>query len=176
MSVKPGKKSLCAAFARRNRATWTSPTSRSSLLEPINDATPRPVREKVSAVSRDSRRALALAALLAGAGATHFAVPKFYDEMIPRMLPGPARTWTYGAAIAEFGTAAALLPPRTRHAGGLAAAILFAAVLPGNIKMALDARRSNSTAYRVGTVLRLPLQLPLIAWALKVRHRAQARG
>jgi uncharacterized membrane protein len=126
-------------------------------------------------VSSDSRRALALAALLSGAGATHFAVPKFYDQMIPRQLPGRPRTWTYGAAVAEFATAAALVPPRTRPAGGLAAAILFAAVLPGNIKMAVDARRSDSTAYRVGTVLRLPMQLPLIVWALKVRRRAATR-
>jgi uncharacterized membrane protein len=45
---------------------------------------------------------------------------------------------------------------------------LFAAVLPGNIKQALDARRSDSTAFRIGTILRLPLQWPLIAWALRV--------
>ncbi len=124
------------------------------------------------AVSRDSRRALGLAALLAGAGATHFAVPKFYDAMIPEPLPGSPRTWTYGAAVAEFATAAALAVPRTRRAGGLAAAVLFAGVLPGNVKMAVDARHSDSTAFRFGTLLRLPLQAPLIAWAWKVRRTA----
>ena len=108
-------------------------------------------------MSRDSRRALSLAALLAGAGATHFAVPKFYDEMIPVQLPGRPRTWTYGSAITEFAVAAALL---------------FAGVLPGNVKMAVDARNSDSTAFRVGTLLRLPVQWPLIAWALKVRRAA----
>ena len=123
-------------------------------------------------MSRDRRRALSLSALLAGAGATHFAVPKFYDAMIPEPLPGSPRVWTYGSAVAEFATAAALAHPRTRRSGGLAAAMLFAAVLPGNVKMAVDARRSDSTAYRLGTVLRLPLQLPLIAWALKVRRSA----
>lgn len=127
----------------------------------------------VIVVSRDSRRALGLAGLLAGAGATHFAVPKFYDAMIPPGLPGAPRVWTYGAAVAEFGTAAALAVPRTRRVGGLAAALLFTGVLPGNVKMAVDARRSDSVAYRVGTVLRLPLQLPLIAWALKVRRAAR---
>lgn len=123
-------------------------------------------------MSADSRRALGLAALLAGAGATHFAVPKFYDAMIPEPLPGTPRMWTYGAAVAEFATAGALVAPRTRRTGGLAAALLFAAVLPGNVKMALDARSSDSAAYRLGTVLRLPLQLPLIGWALKVRKDA----
>jgi uncharacterized membrane protein len=123
-------------------------------------------------VSADTRRALGLAALLAGAGATHFVVPKFYDAMIPEILPGTPRMWTYGSAVAELATATAVLAPPTRRAGGLAAASLFAAVLPANVKTAIDARRSDSPAYRLGTILRLPVQLPLIAWALKVRSRA----
>jgi uncharacterized membrane protein len=132
------------------------------------------VREKVVRVSAaDTRRAIGLAALLAGAGTTHFAVPKFYDAMIPAPLPGTPRMWTYGAGAAEIVTAAALLAPRTRRSGGLAAAVLFAGVLPGNVKMALDARHSDSTAYRLGTILRLPLQAPLIAWALRVRSSAR---
>jgi uncharacterized membrane protein len=65
------------------------------------------------------------------------------------------------------------LAPPTRRVGGLAAAGLFAAVLPGNIKMAIDARKSDSAAYRAGTILRLPMQAPLIAWALKVRSSAR---
>ena len=124
-------------------------------------------------VSADTRRAVALSALLAGAGATHFAFPKLYDVMIPTSLPGEPRTWTYGAGAVEIVTAAAVLTPQTRRAGGLGAALLFAAVLPGDVKMAVDARRSDSAAYRAGTLLRLPMQLPLIAWALKVRRRAR---
>jgi uncharacterized membrane protein len=123
-------------------------------------------------VSADDRRAIALAALLAGAGATHFAMPKFYDAMIPEPLPGTPRMWTYGSAVVEIATAGALVTPATRRFGGLAAAGLFAAVLPGNVKMAIDARKSDSTPYRVGTILRLPMQAPLIAWALKVRRNA----
>jgi uncharacterized membrane protein len=45
-------------------------------------------------------------------------------------------------------------------------------VLPANVKVAIDARNSDSTAYQLGTILRLPLQAPLIAWALKVRSSA----
>lgn len=115
----------------------------------------------------------ALAALLAGAGITHFAFPAFYDAMIPEPLPGEARTWTLGSGALELAVAAAVLAPRTRRHGALAAAVLFAAVLPGNVTMALHARRSDSAAYRAGTVLRLPAQLPLIAWALDVRRRAR---
>jgi len=132
----------------------------------------RLTRETVFAVSADTRRALALSAFLGSAGAMHFVVPKFYDAMIPEPLPGSPRTWTIGSGVAEIGVAGAVLVPQTRRAGGLAAALMFAAWLPGNIKMALDARKSDSAAFRAGTILRLPLQLPLITWALKVRRGA----
>lgn len=115
-------------------------------------------------------RATALSALLAGAGLTHFAVPGLYDAMIPDALPGPKRTWTVGSGGVELAVAAAVLVPRTRRLGALGAAALFVGVLPGNVKMAIDARHSDSAAYRAGTLLRLPLQAPLIAWALRVRR------
>jgi uncharacterized membrane protein len=124
-------------------------------------------------VSAETRTAVGLAALLASAGATHFAVPKFYDQMIPELLPGAPRTWTYGSGAAELAVATAVLLPATRRQGGLAAALLFAGVLPGNIKMAVDARKSDSVAFRIGTILRLPMQMPLIGWALKVRNSAR---
>lgn len=127
----------------------------------------------IAVSSTDTRRALALSAFLGSAGAMHFVVPKFYDAMIPEPLPGSPRTWTYGSGVAELGVAAAILVPRTRRAGALAAALLFAGVLPGNIKMALDARHSDSAAFRAGTILRLPMQLPLITWSLKVRRAAR---
>lgn len=123
-------------------------------------------------MSADTRRAVGLFVFLTGAGSMHFVVPKFYDAMIPEPLPGTPRMWTYGSGVAEIATATAVLIPRTRRVGGLAAALLFAGVLPGNIKQALDARKSDSTAFQVGTILRLPLQLPLITWALKVRRHA----
>ncbi|MCU1595171.1 MAG: putative rane protein, partial [Frankiales bacterium] len=36
-----------------------------------------------------------LAGLLAGAGATHFLKPGLYDPIVPHVLPGPPRAWTY---------------------------------------------------------------------------------
>ena len=119
-----------------------------------------------------STSAVGLAALLAGAGTSHFVFPGIYDAMIPEMLPGTPRTWTVGTGAAELAVAGAVLVPRTRRLGGLAAAVLFAGVLPGNVKQAVEARHSDSTAFRVGTLLRLPLQAPLIAWALRVRSQA----
>jgi uncharacterized membrane protein len=126
----------------------------------------------VSSVPNRTRSALGLGVLLAGAGVTHFAAPKFYDAMIPAALPGEPRMWTYGSAVAELAVAAAVVAPRTRRLGGLAAAALFTGVLPANVKMAIDARGSDSAAYRAGTILRLPVQLPLIGWALKVSRSA----
>ena len=117
-------------------------------------------------------RAAALAGLLASAGTSHFAVPGIYDTMIPTTLPGPPRSWTLGSGAAELAVAAALLLPPTRRFGALAAAGLFLGVLPANVKMALDARHSDSSAYRVGTLLRIPLQAPLVAWAWRVRADA----
>lgn len=105
-----------------------------------------------------------LTALLAGAAATHFLKPGFYDPIVPHLLPGPARFWTYLSGVAELGVAAAVGIPRTRRLGALAATGLFVAVFPANLQMALDA---HTTGSRIVAYARLPLQLPLIWWALK---------
>ncbi|WP_431952702.1 DoxX family protein [Nocardia lijiangensis] len=119
----------------------------------------------------DARRpALLLAALLFGSGVLHFAAPKFYDSIVPRLLPGRARDYTYASGIAELGVAVALAAPRTRRLGGRLAALLFVAIFPANVQMAVDVGRSEkaSRALKVGTLLRLPLQIPLVTTALKV--------
>jgi uncharacterized membrane protein len=108
-----------------------------------------------------------LVTLLAGAGATHFLVPKPYDALVPRRLPGKPRTWTYLSGVAELACAAAVAHPRTRKAGALASAGLFAAVFPANVKMARD-WRDKPLPMRAVAYGRLPLQAPLVLWALKV--------
>jgi uncharacterized membrane protein len=124
----------------------------------------------MSARPRHARR---LAAFLATAGAAHFAVPRFYDQMIPPQLPGSARSWTYGSGVAELAVAAAIATPPTRRAGARAAFWLFVAVFPGNVQMVLDARRAGRpTAEQAVLWARLPLQLPMLAWAARVRRTA----
>lgn len=113
------------------------------------------------------RSAYGLALLLAAAGVTHFAAPRVYDPIVPRSLPGRPRTWTYLSGAAELAVAAAVAHPRTRRVGGLAAAGLFAAVFPANVKMAWDWRR-RPPAYRAAAYARLPMQAPLVWWALRV--------
>jgi len=111
-----------------------------------------------------------LAAFLAGAGATHFLAPRFYDRMIPPPLPGPARAWTVGSGVAELAVAAAVAHPQTRRRGALAAAALFVAVFPGNVQMAAEAA---TPLEQVMAYARLPLQLPLVVWAWRVRRDAR---
>ncbi|EOD67806.1 hypothetical protein H480_14612 [Amycolatopsis vancoresmycina DSM 44592] len=112
-----------------------------------------------------------LAGALGTMGVLHFAVPKPFDGLIPSSLPGSRRAWTYGSGVAELAVAAAVATPRTRRLGGLAAALLFLGVFPGNVKMAVDARRAPAPQRAIAWA-RLPLQWPLIAWALKVRDNA----
>jgi uncharacterized membrane protein len=118
-----------------------------------------------------ARSALALAALLGLAGATHFTRPKYYDAIVPRALPGTPRQWTYASGAAELALATAVAVPRTRWLGSLAAAAFIGAVFPANVTMALEFR-SKSPKARALAYGRLPLQIPLVAWAWKVAKAA----
>ncbi|WP_378733488.1 hypothetical protein [Nocardia brasiliensis] len=121
------------------------------------------------------RPALALAALLFPMGVLHFVMPKPFDAIVPKALPGEARNYTYASGVAELGVATALAIPRTRSLGGRLAALLFIAVFPANVQMAVDmlGNKKASQLVKVGTVLRLPLQVPLIMQALKVSRSAR---
>lgn len=116
---------------------------------------------------KGSSAAQGLARLLGGAGAMHFVAPKPFDSVIPRVLPGQARSWTYASGVAELGCAGLIAVPRTRRLGGRLAALLFIAVFPANVQMAADWRR-KPLPLRAIAFARLPLQLPLILWALRV--------
>ena len=118
------------------------------------------------------KSALALAGVLGTSGVLHFAHPRPFDSIVPRSLPGGPRTWTYLSGVAELAVAAAVAHPRSRRLGGLAAAGLFAAVFPANVKMAVDWRHA-SPARRAIAYGRLPLQVPLVMWGLRVASSAK---
>jgi uncharacterized membrane protein len=121
----------------------------------------------------NARSARRLALFLAGSGAMHFLVPKFYDPMIPTQLPGSARSWTLGSGAVEIAVGAAVALPKTRRAGALGAFLIFVGVFPANVKMALDAKAKPEPAPVQGALLaRLPLQIPMLAWALRGRRSA----
>jgi uncharacterized membrane protein len=104
-----------------------------------------------------------LAVLLAGAGALHFLKPEPYDAIVPPFLPSP-RSWTYASGVAELACAVAVAVPATRSKGGLASAVLFVAVFPANVYLALE----PGDLPRWLAIARLPLQVPLVLWGLQV--------
>jgi len=118
--------------------------------------------------------AAGLVVLLTSTGVLHFVTPAQFDDIIPEQLPGAARTWTYLSGVAELMTAALIAAPRTRRLGALLAAVLFVAVFPANVKMAID--WSDRPAWmRALAYGRLPLQIPLVMWAVLVYRRAAVR-
>ncbi len=119
-------------------------------------------------------RLFLLVTLLFGAGTLHFVTPKFFDAIVPPTLPGSARTYTYLSGVAELTVATALAVPRTRRLGGLLAALLFIAVFPANVQFTADSLRNPKAGLPVKliSVLRLPLQVPLVTTAWKIRRAA----
>ncbi|MDT0201124.1 hypothetical protein [Nocardioides sp. AE5] len=109
---------------------------------------------------------LGLAGIFAVSGTIHLVRPQVYEPIVPKFVPAH-REMVLGSGVAELACAAGLLHPRTRPAAGWASAALLLAVYPANFKMAADAQRSHNTALKVGTIARLPLQVPMIRWALK---------
>ncbi len=114
----------------------------------------------------------ALTALLALAGTSHLVRPAIYDGLVPPLLPGTARAWTLASGVVELLVATAVAVPRTRRAGGLAAAALFVAVFPGNVWMAVE----PGGVPRWAAVARLPLQVPLVLWGLQVAGKLPSTG
>ncbi|MDQ1394628.1 MAG: hypothetical protein QOF30_3605 [Acidimicrobiaceae bacterium] len=117
--------------------------------------------------------AAALAGMLTVTGVAHFVVPRFYDPIIPHALPGTARGWVLASGGAELAVAAAVFARRSRRAGATMAAVLFIAVFPANVQMAVNWSR-RSTLESTLAWARLPIQVPLVWWALRVRRASAA--
>ena len=120
-----------------------------------------------------------LAGLLGAAGAAHLLLPAPFAGIVPRPLGDPY-PWVYGSGALELACAAGLLSDRTRRRAAYATAVLFVAVFPANVAMAVDAVRPEahrSRGYIALTLLRLPVQVPLVWWALSVaRGPSDRRG
>jgi uncharacterized membrane protein len=108
-----------------------------------------------------------MGAMLVGMGVLHFVAPKPFDQIVPAELPGTPRFYTLASGVAEGATGALLLAPRTRRLGALAAVALFVGVFPANVN-SVRVLWDKGWPARVGTIARLPLQIPMITQALKV--------
>jgi uncharacterized membrane protein len=109
-----------------------------------------------------------LAGIFTVSGVLHFVRPAVYESIVPKPLPYK-RELVLASGAVELVCAALLLHPRTSRVGGLASAGLLAAVLPANVQMTVDSARSSRRPwwFTLGTLLRLPLQAPMIRIALK---------
>ncbi|OBH20347.1 MULTISPECIES: MauE/DoxX family redox-associated membrane protein [unclassified Mycobacterium] len=112
-----------------------------------------------------------IAAMLVGVGTLHFLAPKPFDDIVPAELPGDARLYTYASGVAEIVIGALLVPPRTRRQAALAAAALFVGVFPANVNMC-RLWWGKPWPMRIAALARLPLQIPMITTALKIRRNS----
>lgn len=84
--------------------------------------------------------------LLLGAGVGHFIFPSGLDSIVPAVLPGDPRIYTYLSGVAEIAIGIALLTPLNKSVlgkpvklwGAYGAFALFLAVYPANINMAIQ--------------------------------------
>ena len=120
---------------------------------------------------RTDAGALALAGLLMFAGIAHFAAPDNFDTIIPHLLPGSRRAWTDASGAAEITLAVGVAWRVTRRFAATLTAVFLVLVFPANIQMAVDAASRTTSEFALA-LLRLPLPVPLIWWAWRVRNRA----
>ena len=115
-----------------------------------------------------TRETKMLAGLLGASGVLHFVITKAYASIVPQPLPYKTEL-VYASGVMEIGCAAMLTQPRTRRLAGMLSFGLLLAVFPANVQMAMDGWRSSkaSTWYKIALLLRLPLQIPPLRWALE---------
>lgn len=168
-----------SATARRSHSAPPSSERTGSALvttvprpaEPGRDDLVTPPRPPGN-LSTVSVAAWALSALLLTTGTLHFVAPAGFESIVPGLLGAPA-FWVRASGVAELGCAASLVFGLTRRVAGWACVVLFVAVLPANVTMALDSLHGHGSG--LVAWLRLPLQIPLVLWAGYVA-RGSSRG
>jgi len=131
---------------------------------------------KSDSVRTSSRRPLgyrlglgAMGIFYLAAGVAHFAIPATYLAVMPTYIPSPLAMIYISGAAEILGGVGVLIPdglifPRTRAAAAWGLVALLIAVSPVHINMCLHPEQFPGIPLWA-IWLRLPLQLPLIAWA-----------
>jgi uncharacterized membrane protein len=129
------------------------------------------VTGQAARIARDRHR---LAALMLGSGTLHLVAGKPYEKVVPRSL-GDARRVVVISGVAELACGTLLLNRRTSRLGALLTAALLVAVFPANVQMVVDAGTEHQAiptmpekGFRALALARLPLQIPLVARALRI--------
>ena len=109
-----------------------------------------------------------MATIYVAAGILHFVKPDTYISIVPDWLPYPLAL-VYISGVVEIAGGLLLLPVATRRFGAWLIILLLIAVFPANVQMAVDSARSSRRPwwFTLGTILRFPLQAPMIRIALK---------
>lgn len=104
-----------------------------------------------------------LGVLLVFGGIAHFANTEFYLKAMPSYIPFH-EVIVYASGIIEILLGILLVIPKTTRKAALAIIILFIAVFPANVNMYLN-HADFPDMSESSLLLRLPIQLILIAWA-----------
>lgn len=102
-----------------------------------------------------------LSAMMIATGILHFVSPEKFAKIVPDWLPAP-RTLVLVSGFFEIAGGLGLLLRQTRKAAAWGLTLLFAAVFPANVHMALHKIYTDNPWILWG---RLPFQFVLIAWA-----------
>lgn len=107
------------------------------------------------------------------AGANHFINPAPYLGMMPVELPAHLAL-VYISGVAEIAGALGLILPVTRRLAAWGLVVLYVAIFPANLNMALNDLPLDKTPIPSWALwARLPLQLVFIAWAWWVARNAR---
>lgn len=109
-----------------------------------------------------------MGAVYVAAGAGHFIATQSYRRAMPDYLPAH-RNLVLLSGAAEIAGGIGVLIPGTRRASAWGIVLLLIAVWPANLWMAQHPERFPHIPVWA-LWIRLPLQLPLIWWALRYTH------
>jgi uncharacterized membrane protein len=118
-----------------------------------------------------------LAGMFATSGVLHFARPEPFERIIPTPLQEYKKELVQISGVAELTCAALLAVPPTRRLGGILSFGLLLGVWPATVQMSVSAFQSERAPswYRIATILRLPLQIPMLRWAYRAWTGGSAR-
>lgn len=114
--------------------------------------------------SRDRYGPWIVAALFTVSGFVHLARPGVFIPLVPHVLPRPTEL-VYASGVIELVCAVGLW--RRDRWAGIAGAMLLVVIWPANLQAALTAQAGDDPTTTVLTWIRLPLQIPLIWFALQ---------
>jgi uncharacterized membrane protein len=109
-----------------------------------------------------------LALVMIAIGLTHFIAPAGFVKIVPSSFPSPLAL-VLVSGFFEIAGGVGLLIARVRRAASVGLVLLYIAVFPANVNMAVnDVQLGDVHVPSALLWLRLPFQLVLIAWAIWV--------